>query len=467
MRPDDLQQFIAELERAGELTRVKCRADPHLEIAAVVDLLCKGSGGGPALLFERVAGHSIPLAVNLYGSRRRLALALGIQSSKEWAEKLRKDLAATGARDSRLAFEKIVSQRQERDACTESPPCWKIDCTDQGVSALPALQAWPGDGGRYLTLGQVFTCDPESLVGNCGMYRLQVVDRHRLLLRCHAGSGGARHLAAWHANGEAMPIAVALGGPPIMTWLAGVSLPGGVTELAFASYLTGRSLPVQRCQDPRLSVPASAEIVLEGRVWPGDEMLEGPFGNHTGRYQPAASAPVIRIERMYRRKEAIYPCTVVGPPPMENACLAEMTERILLPLLQFDHPWVQDLHMPPQGVFHRAALVAVAADCPVSVAEIRHALWASALLRDARLLILLDADVCLHDFADVYWRVVNAVDWATHCRADAQRLVVDARAPKGTRRVVADAETVRRIKARWGEYGLGGALLPPRESGAE
>lgn len=449
-----MQQFTALLGKDDELARVSRVVDPHLEIAAIINTVCKSRGGGPALFFENVRGHDIPLAANLFGSRRRMALASGLGDIEDLANRIRADLALTGARDSTLALQSAVSGRPEQVVFVDDAACFEVDVTASGVTALPALQSWPGDGGRYLTLGQVFTYHPETSSGNCGMYRMQLVEPHKLLLRCHAGSGGAEHLAAWHARREAMPIVVALGGPPIMTWLAGVPLPGGVAETAFAGYLTAQPLPMARCQDRRLAVPASTDILIEGSIFPGEQEMEGPFGNHTGSYGSITPAPVIRIIKISRRRDAIYPCTLVGPPPMENASLAEMTLHILLPLLQFDHPWVLDVHMPPQGIFHRAAMVAVAPDCQRTLDEMGRALWASALLKNSRLLILLDADVALRDFAEVYWRVINAGPWSGSCRGDGHKMLLDARAPAGDRRVKPDPEIIRKVRAQWPEYEL-------------
>jgi 4-hydroxy-3-polyprenylbenzoate decarboxylase len=239
-----------------------------------------------------------------------------------------------------------------------------------------------------------------------------------------------------------------------MTWLAGVALPGGVTESSFAGYLNGRSLLMGRCQDSRLPVPAASEVVIEGRILPGEELLEGPFGNHTGRYIPAAPAPVIRVEKVSMREGAVYPCTLVGPPPMENIHLAQLTTRILLPLLQFDHPWIHGLHMPPESIFHRAAMIAVAADCGLSGEEISKALWSSALLKNSRLLLLLDSDVPLRDPGQVYWRVINTFAWPALHRIVGDKVVLDARTPRGVRRVAPAGEVAEKVQRRWKEYGL-------------
>jgi 4-hydroxy-3-polyprenylbenzoate decarboxylase len=454
--PEDLQTFIASLDQAGELARISCPVDPHLEIAAVQNAACRDGSSGQALLFENVRGHEIPLAMNLFGSRKRIEIALGPGIFTDYPGKLHDDLIASGETDSDSALRRVLINEQNQPIHVTGAGCFDQDVTRKGLTVLPAIKAWPGDGGRYLTLCQVFTYHPETYAENCGMYRVQLIDRDQALLRCHPGSGGAEHLAAWHEHGEAMPVAIALGGPPVMTWLAGVPLPGGVSETAFAGYLTGKPLTMSRCRDQHLAVPASAEIVIEGRIYPGKELIEGPFGNHTGRYQPAAPAPVINIEKISMREGVIYPCTLVGPPPRENSCLAELTVRTLLVLLQFDHPWVLELHMPAEGVFHGAAVVSVTPECPLALTEIGEALWRSALLKNSRLLILLDKEDSLSDFGQVYWRIVNAIRHRGFCHSENNRVVIDARLPEGTRRVETGEKMMRLVKARWDEYGLPG-----------
>lgn len=451
---DDLQQFITALEQADELARVASPVDPHLEVAAIVNAVCKGRGRNVALLFENVTGHVLPLAANLFGTDSRIELALGSGALSALPDRLRRDLAAADESCAVRALQAVVSKAPTRALYVDSAACFATDGTGGGLGALPALQCWPGDGGRYLTLGQVFTCHPETQACNCGMYRVQLLDNDRALLRCHAGSGGAQHLDAWRARGEAMPVAIALGGPPMMTWLAGVSLPGEIAEADFAGYLRGRAVNMARCRDTRLAVPASAEIVIEGLVHPNEEFVEGPFGNHTGWYAPASPAPVVQVERISMRVGAVYPCTVVGPPPMENIHLAELAGRTLLPLLQFDHPWVADLHMPPEGIYHRAAMVAVAEDCPPSVEAIAEALWCSALLKNSRLLVLLDRGAPLMDRGEIYWRLINSKAWPAIGHLYGERLVIDARTPPGVERVVADRHIEQQVMQRWQEYGL-------------
>jgi 4-hydroxy-3-polyprenylbenzoate decarboxylase len=456
--PEDLQTYIAWLDQAGELARVKCPVDPDMEIAAVQDAAWRDGWCRQALLFENVRGYQIPVAMNLFGSRKRIEMAIGSGAFTSFPGKLHADLVASGETDSTSALRRVLANEQNLTAHVTGTACFGKDLANEGLNILPAIKAWPGDGGRYLTLCQVFTYHPETYAENCGMYRIQLIDRDRALLRCHPGSGGAEHLAAWHARGEAMPVAIALGGPPVMTWLAGVPLPGGVSETAFAGYLTGKPVAMSRCRDQYLAVPASAEIVIEGRICPGNELIEGPFGNHTGRYQPASPAPVINVEKISLREGAVYPCTLVGPPPRENSWLAELTVRTLLVLLKFDYPWVHDLHMPAEGVFHRAAMISIAPDCPLELTAIGTALWRSVLLKGSRLLILLDKDDPLSDFGQVYWRIVNAVEDRRFCHSDNSRVILDARLPEGTRRVETGEDMAKLVQARWAEYGLPGVL---------
>jgi 4-hydroxy-3-polyprenylbenzoate decarboxylase len=450
----DLQGFINHLEEVDELLRVKASVDPHLETAAIINQVCKGAGNKRALLFENVKGSEIPLVANLFGSQQRVAMALGVNDIAQLAKRLREDLSFSNEKNSAQALAKLAQNSNSETVCSNIAPCFAIDVSAQGLEALPALQSWPDDGGRYLTLGQIFTSDPDNGQQNCGMYRIQILAKHTALIRCHPGSGGGSHMAAWHARGKAMPVAIVLGGPPVLTWCAGISLPESVSEIEFAGYLTGQSISMTKCQGSDLCVPSNAEIVIEGHILPGEEQLEGPFGNHTGYYVPASPAPVVRVKSVYMREGAVYPCTVVGPPPMENMYLAQAAERLLLPLLQHDYPWIVDIHMPLAGIYHRAAMVAVdAANMPVE--EISKALWQSMLLRNSRLIVLLDKDCDLHQRSNVYWRVINADSWTKSVWMDGDKIVVDARRSPQKPVVRPDRNTLNKVMKRWQEFDLG------------
>lgn len=454
MRPDDLHSFITLLEQADELVRVEAQVDPHLEIATIVNRVSKGAARNRALLFEHVKGSDLPLVANLFGSLQRVAWAIGSTDLRGRAEQLAADLRATMEPDSRQALQRLMKVPKWRPEATEAK-CFANDITRQGLTALPALQNWPRDGGRYITLGQVFTRSPEGGPQNCGMYRLQVIDRSRAAIHWQPTAGGARHLQAWQNLDQPMPVAVALGGPPVLTWAAGLPLPEGVYEVFFAGYLTGKPLALATCDASDLWVPASSEIIIEGEILPGEQHREGPFGNHTGRYVPAAPAPLLRVQRISCRDQAIYPCTLVGPPPMEDLHLAEAAAHLMLPLLQFDHPWVKDVHLPLEGIFHRGAFVTIDADSEQSLEELSAALWDSILLKNARLLVLLDEGEPLRDPAHVYWRLINTPDWSARLRVDAKRLVVDARGPTDRLAVEPDPATLQQVLQRWQEFGLG------------
>ena len=449
MAPNDLHSFISMLENSGDLSRVKCQVDPNLEIAAIVDRVCKQDQGGKALLFENIQGSNLRIAANLFGSRQRMAACFGITDIKKLSEKIMSDLAETKHSASAEILERLTGLPEFAAANVADAPWKELDLTAQGLDVIPALRSWPGDGGRYLTLGQVFTSHPVTGEINCGLYRVQLTDPHRALLRCHPGSGGAGHIKAWHDMGESMPVAIALGGPPALTCLASVSLPQNISEVNFAGYLMDSALAMTTTKTSQLTVPAAAEIVLEGRLFPGETMPEGPFGNHTGYYASKSPAPVLRVESISMKQNAIYPCTVVGPPPMENIHLARTSERILLPLLHHDYPWVRDVHMPAESIFHRVALVHVADDCRSDLQEIQDALKSSMLLKGSKLIILLDQDPDRLDQKKIYWQLINSLGQSEKVIGE----VVDARNKSG-KKVLQAEMIVKMIEARWKEYGL-------------
>jgi 4-hydroxy-3-polyprenylbenzoate decarboxylase len=449
MVPQDLSSFIGVLAGAEELARIRCQVDPILEMAAIVDRTCKAGGYGKALLFENVRGSRIPVAANLFGSPSRVARCFGVADIETLADKLRRDLAASSARPAAKILEELTANHAAAQAA--DTPWREVDLTAQGLDAIPALKSWPEDGGRYLTLGQVFSADPVTKEANCGIYRIQLVDRHTALLRCHPGSGGAQHIKAWHDRGEAMPVAIALGGPPALTCAAAISLPQSVPEVNFVGYLTGSAVAMAPCEATRLPVPATAEMVIEGRVLPGETMPEGPFGNHTGYYAASSPAPVLRITNVSMKRNAIYPCTVVGRPPMENIHLARTAERLLLPLLQHDCPWVRDVHMPGESIFHRVSLVHVDNEGVPELEAVRGALEASALLRGAKLIVLVDEDPRGLDQREIYWRLINGL---MQTRL-ADGVVTDARSGPGGEKKIVPSEQVRKtLETRWPEYGL-------------
>ncbi|HEY7744755.1 MAG TPA: UbiD family decarboxylase, partial [Desulfuromonadales bacterium] len=401
---EDLSSFLSCLEDRGELHRIMAEVDPRLEIAAITDRVSKGGGGGRALLFERVRGHRFAVATNLFGSRQRTAWALGVEDLESIGERLTRELAAaTGSADERL--QTILARPEFAPLPATETPCQELTEPTADFSLLPALQSWPGDGGRFITLPQVFTRDPETGEPNCGMYRMQIFDGSTAGLHWRPGSDAARHHAAWQRRGKRMPVAVALGGDPALTYAAGSPLPAGLDEVAYAGFLRGAPVTMAPCRSCDLEVPAGAEFVLEGYVEPGEERLEGPFGNHTGSYAPPEPCPVFHLTRITHRRDAIFPCTLVGPPPMEDCWLAKAGERLLLPLLRIDFPEIVDLNFPIETIFHGCALLSVRPSAG-SGRELLRSLWQSRFFRSSRLLVLLAEEVDVQNPAQVYWQAV-------------------------------------------------------------
>lgn len=456
MYPDDLRTFLHLLEQADQLARVPVPVDPHLELATIVDRVCKGAGGGRALLFEAVSGSPLPVAANLFGTRERVAWALGTTDLHGLAQRLGADLAATGASTAEQALRRLVTAERWQPVIAADPSWRPVENRDAGLGLLPQITAWPGDGGPYLTFAQVYTRYPDGGGLNCGMYRIQCHDRAVATIRCRPGSGAARHLAAWHERGLSMPVAVALGGPPILSWAASAPLPDDVEETAFCGYLGERPLLMASCRTSDLQVPATAEVVIEGTIAPGAVRCEGPFGNHTGSYDAALPAPLMQVLAVHARAGAICPWTLVGPPPMENLRMARATARLFLPLVKMSVPTVRQLHMPAEGIFHRAALVTVDPGEVRPLAELAGLLRGTLLLRGSRLLVIGAADHDPADAAAVFWRILNRVDWQRDLLVEDGRLTIDARRPPAGAPVQGDSQVLARVLARWQEYRLDG-----------
>ena len=451
--PGDIGAFLRLLENRGEVRRIGAEVDPFLEIAAVTDRVCKTGDGGPVLFFEQVKGHAFPVVTNLFGTLRRTAGAFGVDDVEEIAARLAAGLAS-GEGACAVRLRRLVETPRYLPRKVEAAPCREVILDEPDLTELPALQNWPQDGGRFLTLPLVFTRDPETGRPNCGMYRVQIFDRFTAALHWGKNSGGALHAAAWAARGERMPVSVALGGPPALIHAASAPLPDEVDEAAFAGFLRGAPVEMVPSLTSDLEVPASAEFVLEGYVEPGEMRSEGPFGNHTGFYAPAAPAPVLRVVRMTRRQHPVYPCTVVGPPPMENRHLALATERIFLPLIQADHPEVADIRFFPEVIFHGCALVAVRPEAAGRGLELIRRLWRTPLLRHSRLLVAVDADLDADACSALLRHIANRVDLAEDMLLKDGKLGIDAMDKGWRRRLRPDADVQRKVAERWQEYGI-------------
>jgi 4-hydroxy-3-polyprenylbenzoate decarboxylase len=462
----DLRGFLDLLQESGELATVTAEVDPVLEIAAITDRICKRPGGGKALRFDKVKGSNFPVLTNLFGSRQRTAWALWTDHVQHQADRLAADLAGIKQGSAEEKLWQLVENPAWLPRLIPQPPCHDlVEKERPDVSVIPALKSWPRDGGRFLTMPMVFTRDPATGRDNCGMYRIQIFGSQLLGLHWGDRSDGARHAAAWRARNKPMPIAIALGGDPVLTYAACAPLPPGIEEMAFAGYLRQMSIETARCLTSDLEVPALAEFVIEGYLLPNQTLPEGPFGNHTGYYAPLEPAPVMQVTAITHRHDALYPCTVVGRPPMENCYLAKATERLFLPLIQTDLPEVTDLNMPLEGIFHGCALVAIRKEAAGQGRRVIRELWAKGLLRGSRLLVILDEDVRVQDLAESFWRTLNHFDPNRDVVIDGARIGIDAtrKGPdegKGLswpQEVTLDEKTRRLVERRWDEYGIDGS----------
>jgi 4-hydroxy-3-polyprenylbenzoate decarboxylase len=448
----DLRQFLAWVDAAGALHRVTAEVDPDLEIAAITDRVCKGAADRRALLFTRVRGHRTPVVTNLFGSAQRAARALGVVHAGEAADRLDAGLAAAAGGNASSRLRDLLRAPQYAPVLLDKGLCHEFRLSDPDPGCLPALRSWPGDGGRYLTLPQVVTRDPEGGPPNCGMYRVQLLGPRRAAVHWRESSDAARHCRAWHMRGVPMPVSIALGGDPAMLIAAAFPLPSGVDEAAFASLLSDRPMVATPSLHSDLPVPAAAEFVIEGLVFPGETVPEGPFGNHTGFYQPPARVPVLRVHSISHRAGPIFPTTVVGPPPMENCYLAKVSERLLTCLLRIDHPDIVDIHMPVEGLFHGASLIAVKRG--TDGRELIRDLWREGPLRTARLLVVAVADE-IGDTGAFFWRVLNRLQPPGGLVVQEGRLGIDATLdPPGLTPLQYDDKTAALVKRRWAEYGF-------------
>lgn len=462
---ENLQNYISLLERHDQLARVAAPADPLLEIAAITDRVCKQPGGGQALLFERPAGSRFAVATNLFGSLKRVCLALGIDNPDrlrvrmgELLEKIPEtDLSGL---DRQLAglpefsrFAAINPAGADRDLATAAQP---------DLSLFPFLQNWPGDGSacgyqRYITLPQVFTTSPGGSNPNCGLYRVQIRGPREAAIQWKTGSGAARQAAEFATRGERMPVAIVLGGDPAMLFSAMLPLPGNLDETAFAGFLRGEALRTATCDTVPLRVPTGAEVVIEGYVEAGAAVTEGPFGNHTGCYSPAAPAALMRVTAIRHRPDAIVPATVVGPPPMEDCWMAVAWERLLLAFLQKLLPSLADIHFPFEWVFHQSAIISLENPCPGMVREMAEKLWLLPWFAAARMLVFVDAACGAADLHAAAWQCINLPEYRHDLIHDAAtgRTALDATGCRSIRdRVKMDDYIVRLVGRRWREYGL-------------
>ena len=460
MAYESLREWIKALDKAGELKRVTAEVSPVLEMAEIADRAAKSgrgtaAAGGPALLFENVAGYpGAHVLMNQFGSEKRMRLALEVESLEDVAkriETLMRPVLPTGMLDKLKLLPMLaeVGGFFPKTVDAKKAPCKEVILRGEDVDVLkfPVLQTWPQDGGRFITLPCVVTRDPKSGKRNVGMYRMQVYDgkttgmhwqrqkvaaehlRERLRAETADAAGAVEMMAltagataaAVNADGvaqtvltkirgERMEVAVAIGTDPATTFSAIVPAPPEIEEYLIAGFLRQQAVELVKCETVDLEVPAHAEIVLEGYVELGELCSEGPFGDHTGFYTMKDEYPVFHITCITHRKDPIYAATLVGKPPMEDAWMGKAVERIFLPLMRLTLPEIVDVNLPPEGVFHNLMIVSIRKSYAGHARKVMSGIWALGQAMFTKCVIVVDEDCDVQDLAEVVLRVTNNID---------------------------------------------------------
>ena len=487
MKYHDLRDFIAQLERMGELKRIGVEVDPRLEMTEICDRVLRA--GGPAILFEKPKGSAIPVLANLFGTPRRVALGMGEESVEALREVgkllayLKEPEPPKGLKD---AWEKLPVLKQVLNMSPKlvsSAPCQEVvwEGQDVDLARLPIQHCWPGDVAPLITWGLTVTRGPHKPRQNIGIYRQQVIGRNKVIMRWLAHRGGALDFRdhCLQNPGQPFPVAVALGADPATILAAVTPVPDNVSEYQFAGLLRGGKTELVKCLGSDLQVPASAEIVLEGYIDPNETALEGPYGDHTGYYNEQAEFPVFTIERITLRRAPIYHSTYTGKPPDEPAMLGVALNEVFVPLLQKQFPEIVDFYLPPEGCSYRLATVSIRKQYPGHAKRVMFGIWS--VLRQfmyTKFIIVVDDDVNVRDWKEVIWAMTTRVDaardtliaentpidyldFASPVAGLGSKMGLDAtnKWPGETNRewgrpMVMDPAVKARVDALWGELGL-------------
>ncbi len=409
----DLQEFLKLLEKKGELKRIATELDPVLEIAEVTDRVSKTVG--PALYFEKPRGARFPVVTNVFGSFPRMHLALTCDNLDALGHRIDAVLEMDkpeGLIDKIKMLPKLAKMAGIFPKTVSSGRCQDVVLTgdDVDLSIMPVLTTWPGDAGPFITLPVVVTKDPVSGKRNVGMYRMQVYDKNTTGMHWHRHKGGAAHYHLAKTRGERLPVAVAIGPDPACTYAATAPLPDDIDEFLFAGFLRQAPVELVPCKTVDLEVPASSQFVLEGYVEADELRREGPFGDHTGYYSLADDYPVFHVTALTHRKDAVYPATLVGPPPMEDCYMGKATERLFLPLIKKQLPEIVDMSLPLEGVFHNFCFVSIDKRYPGQTRKIMYAIWGLGQMMFTKIIVVVDKGVKVQNTAEVLWRLGNNVD---------------------------------------------------------
>jgi len=419
MKYHDLRDFIAQLEKLGELKRVTAPVSPYLEMTEICDRVLRAQG--PAILFEKPAGHNMPVLANLFGTPRRVALGMGEESTAALREigkllaYLKEPEPPKGLKE---AWEKWPVLKQVLNMSPKvlsSAPCQDVVWEGSGVDLgkLPVQTCWPGDVAALITWGLVVTRGPNKPRQNLGIYRQQVIAPNKVIMRWLAHRGGALDFQDWRKAhpGKPFPVAVVIGADPATILGAVTPVPDSLSEYQFAGLLRGSKTELVKCLGSDLQVPASAEIVLEGVIHPGELALEGPFGDHTGYYNEQDKFPVFTIERITMRRDPIYHSTYTGKPPDEPSMLGVALNEVFVPLLQKQFPEIADFYLPPEGCSYRIAVVSIKKQYAGHAKRVMFGIWS--YLRQfmyTKFIVVVDDDIDIRDWKEVIWAITTRVD---------------------------------------------------------
>ncbi len=439
--------FVAALDRAGELKRISTPVATELEITELADREMKSPDGGKALLIEKPTVNGVvspfPVAINTMGSWKRMALSMGANSVDEVAAELGSLMKAkppTTLRQTLKLLGQALELRHARPKIVSGGPCKKVihkfdapptrtepwpqatdiqseirkqksEIASPTLLNLPIQQCWPLDGGRFITLPCVVTKDPDTGERNVGMYRIQIYDDRTTGMHWQLQKVGARHGRRYYETGTRMPVAIFLGGDPMFPFAATAPLPDGLDEFLLAGYLRKKSVELVKCETNDLEVPANSDFVIEGYVDPREPLRdEGPFGDHTGYYTLPEPYPVFHITAITHRKDAVYPATIVGIPPMEDFYIGGASVKLFLPIFKMNFPEIVDIALPAEGVFHNLVFVSIRKTYPMQAYKIMHGLWGMGQMMFTKYIVVVDADVDVHNTSDVLFRLCANTD---------------------------------------------------------
>ncbi len=475
-------EFIEAIERAGELVRIKAEVDPDLEISEIATRVMRQYG--PALLFENVRGSKMPLLINAYGSYRRMCMALGAESLDEISERITSLIEIkppTSLKESLKMLPHVAQIRKFPPRTVKTAPCQEVvlrgDQVDLGL--LPVIKCWPEDGGKFITLPQVITKNPETGTQNLGMYRMQVIDRNTTFLHSQTHHDTARHLRMAHERGVTrVPCAVAIGGSSVATYAATAPMPPELDEWILGGFLREEPVELVKAIESDLKVPAEADIILEGYIDLEDVRIEGPFGDHTGFYTLKDEYPTFHVTAMTMRKKPVYWTTIVGQPPKEDYFLGKATERIFLNILKKTVPEIVDMNLPIFGVFHNFCFVSIRKEYPYHARKVMYALWGLGQMSLTKYIVVVDGDVDVQNTDTVMFHVganvdpqrdmqfvrgpIDVLDHASDMTGLGSKVGIDATRKwksegfprQWPKELEMTGETVAKVSARWSEYGL-------------